>query len=552
MLTVSNLSKSYGIETVLDKVSFSINSGDRVGLVGPNGCGKTTLLRILAGQDDPDSGSVRRSPSSLRLGYLPQGFAPKETDSLQSFLAGDAEDLESLAGEVSRLAGLLAASPGRVDLQQAYDQALEYLAGADDLHQRAQPVLGALGLGSLDPNMSVSALSGGQKTRLALARVLISEPQVLLLDEPTNHLDLAMLDWLEDWLLSFRGAALVVSHDRAFLDHTATHILELSPDTHTVRQYAGSYSDYLEQKLAERERQKDAYQEQQEEIAQLRQAVSHLNGLAVKKKGGKGDSGDKFATGFFNNRTRRVVGRRRQIEQRIKRLQNEERVDKPSSAWQMKLEFGETPASSRDVLVLEDLAVGYGEKALLSGLTLTLRAGARAVLTGPNGSGKTTLLRTIAGVIPPLAGQLRLGASVRVGYLRQEQEGLDQAANALELVRSLAPFSETEARAFLHKYLFSGDGVFTPVGSLSYGERARLGLASLVAQGCSFLLLDEPVNHLDIPSRLRFEQALESFEGTILAVVHDRYFIETVASEVWEVRGKGIVVSEWNPLPGHG
>jgi ATP-binding cassette subfamily F protein 3 len=210
----------------------------------------------------------------------------------------------------------------------------------------------------------------------------------------------------------------------------------------------------------------------------------------------------------------------------------------------MKLDFGVSPASSRDVLVLDDLTVGYGPTPLLAGLTARLRFGARAILTGPNGCGKTALLRTIVGIIPPLAGRARIGASVRLGYMAQEQEGLDPALNAFDTIRALAPLSDTDARTFLHLFLFTGDGVFTPIHSLSYGERARLSLASLVAKGCNLLLLDEPINHLDIPSRARFEQALSTFEGTILTVVHDRYFIASFATEVWEIDDGKLMVNQ--------
>jgi ATP-binding cassette subfamily F protein 3 len=235
------------------------------------------------------------------------------------------------------------------------------------------------------------------------------------------------------------------------------------------------------------------------------------------------------------------VGRAKHIEQRLERLLTEERIDKPRASRQMKLEFTDTQPSGRDVLVLEDLAVGYGDTALLAGLNQTVRYGERLVLVGPNGSGKTTLLRTIAGVIPALAGRARLGSNVRLGYMAQEQEDLDPALNAFETIRREASLSETDARAFLSFYLFTGDDVFVPAGKLSYGERASLSLACLVARGCNFLMLDEPINHLDIPSRARFEQALAQFDGAILAVVHDRYFIDGFASEIWQVVEKGLV-----------
>jgi ATP-binding cassette subfamily F protein 3 len=363
---------------------------------------------------------------------------------------------------------------------------------------------------------------------------------LLLLDEPTNHLDIEMLEWLEGWLvespLARKAAVLIVSHDRTFLDRTATGILELDGDTHALRGYPGSYSNYLEAKVAERQRQWQAYSDQQEEINRLRAAAARVRKNANFKRGGKGDSGDKFAKGFFSDQTSGTMGRAKHIKKRLERLMSDDRIEKPKGSWQMKLDFGDAPTSGRDVVALENLAVGYGEQILLSELNLLVRYGERIALVGPNGAGKTTLLRTLAGQLPALAGSVRLGSNVRVGYMAQEQELFDPDRDALETIQRSVPMPETEARAFLHKYLFSGDEVFTPVGQLSYGERARLSLGCLVANGSNLLLLDEPINHLDIPARSRFEEALAGFGGAVIAVLHDRYFIEGFASLIWEVR----------------
>ena len=545
MLTVHNLSKSYGIETVLQGISFSLSRGERIGLVGPNGCGKTTLLRILARIDQPDTGSVQYDPPALQVSYLPQGFEFPPQETIGNFLDRAEGELAVLSGRIEQLAADFTLSPQQPNTQREYDTVLARLQVLSEASGKGPSVLAALGLGHMPLSTPTAILSGGQKTRLTLAGVLLSSPQLLLLDEPTNHLDLDMLEWLEDWLINCpanaAAAALIVSHDRAFLDNTVTGILELDPLTHTLRSYAGNYGDYLEQKLAERQRHWQEYSDQREEIARLRRAAARLRGEAQFKRGGKADTGDKSAKGFFANRGKETVRKAKNIERRIERLLTDERVEKPRQSWQMKLEFGDTPLSGKDVLALENLTVGYESNVLLSDLNLQVRQGARLALVGPNGAGKTTLLRTIAGILPPLAGRVRLGANVRIGYMQQEQGDLDPRLDAFTTIRSLAPFSETDARAFLHQFLFGGDDVFVPVGSLSFGERARLSLACLVAQGRNLLLLDEPINHLDIPSRARFEQALAGFEGTILAVVHDRYFIEGFATEVWEIRDRGII-----------
>jgi len=537
MLKSNQISKSYGLTPVLSGVSFSLAPGERAGLVGPNGSGKTTLLRILAGVEQPDHGSVLFTPASLRLGYLPQGLEFAEAETIGDYLAGRQGDVPALTDKLERLATALADHPNQADLQEDYDATLGLLSSAASSPGAVAVTLAALGLGHLPLETPVAVLSGGQKTRLALAGVLLADPQLLLLDEPTNHLDMGMLEWLERWLAAYASAVVIVSHDRAFLDGTVNKILELDPVTHGLRAYAGNYSDYLEQKLAEGEHARQAYSDQQAEIGRLRKTARQLRGLAKLRHGGKADDGDRFAKGFFGNRSAGTVGRAKHIERRMQDLLTREHIDKPQVGWQMKLAFGETPASGQDVLALEEVAIGYGEVALASGLNAHIRSGARVALIGANGAGKTTLVRTIAGQRPPLAGRVRLGTNVRVGYMAQEQELLDPALNALTTVRGLASMTETNARAFLHYFLFTGDEVFVPVAALSFGERARLSLASLVVQGCNFLLLDEPINHLDIPSRARFEQALTAFEGTILAVVHDRFFIAGFASEIWKLEG---------------
>jgi ATP-binding cassette, subfamily F, member 3 len=540
MLTAHHISKTYGIQPILQDISFSLSSDDRVGLIGPNGSGKTTLMRILAGLERPDSGTVVSTRSNLRVGYLAQGleFEPDQTigSSLSLHTVSDSE----LEAEIASLASALASSPDDSHLQAKYDTALHRLSITN---YQLPTILAPLGLADLPFDTPVKHLSGGQKTRLMLARVLLEEPHLLLLDEPTNHLDIDMLEWLEEWLARFNGAALIVSHDRAFLDNTVTSILQLDPITHGVKSYPGNYADYLEHKVTEREKRAQAYQDQQDEIAQLRAASAHVRGLTKIKKGGKADGGDKFAKGFFGNRaTKNVAGRAKHIEARIEKILTEERIEKPKASWQMKLDFGAPAHQSKDVLVTENLSVGY-DRPLLTGLNLHIRSGQRIALTGPNGTGKTTLIRTIAAKLDPLAGSLKLGLTVKLGYMAQEQELLNPSLNALQTIQSVAPFNETEARNFLHYFLFKGDDALRVTRELSFGERARLQLGSLVAQGCTFLLLDEPINHLDIPSRARFEEALSNFKGTVLAVVHDRYFIERFASDVWTVKdGK---VEKW-------
>ncbi|MFB0536045.1 MAG: ribosomal protection-like ABC-F family protein [Anaerolineae bacterium] len=538
MLQVSSLSKAYGDDVILEDVSFVVNPGQRVGLVGPNGCGKTTLLRIIVGQEQPDRGSVRFSPTNVSVGYLAQALEFEPEATVGDVMRQTVEGLREAERQVEALARQMAIAQGDelAPLMDEYANALARFesAGGYGVSYDMDAILAGLGLEAMDQATPVAILSGGQKTRLGLACLLQIRPQLLLLDEPTNHLDIEALEWLENFLADYDGAVIVVSHDRTLLDRTVHTILELDPLTHTVTVYPGHYSQYWQAKERELEKQWMAYKDQRERIAQMEAGIRGLAGHARRiERGTIHFHYRKIAKGL----ARRAVVQKRRLE---RLLESEERIEKPKPAWQMKLAFNDTPTSGKDVLLLEDLAMGYDGQPLFADVNLTLRRGERVVLIGPNGSGKTTLLRGIVGQVSPLAGRIRLGANVCAGYYSQEQEGLDEASNAFEEIRRVAPMGETEARSFLHYFLFKGDDVFVPVDSLSFGERARLALAKLVAAGCNLLLLDEPINHLDIPSRERFEQGLAAFEGTVLAVVHDRYFIERFATGLWAVEGSTI------------
>jgi len=532
MLSAHHITKTYGIHTVLQDITFSISAGKRFGLIGPNGCGKSTLMRILAGLDQPDSGTVTQPRPDLRIGYLSQGFELDPALTLAEACAPAPErDLESALVE---LASSLAANPSDKNLQLAYDKALLTLERAN-----VQPanLLAPLGLSGIAPETKVGTLSGGQKTRLSLARLLLEEPHLLLLDEPTNHLDIVMLEWLEGWLNRFHGAALIVSHDRAFLDNIVSSILELDPATHKVRQYGGNYSDYIEQKESEQERQMQTYLDQQVEIRRMRQDINRTKQQALHVELTT-TSREPGVRRYAKKVAKKALSREKKLE---RFLESDKLVERPRPSWQIKLDFAAPEHQSKDILVTENLAIGYpGHPPLLENIRLHIRAGQRIALTGPNGCGKTTLLRTVAGKLEPVSGSVRLGASVKLGYMTQEQEHLDLDKSPLETIQSASLFNQTEARHFLHFYLFSGDDPLRPARSLSYGERTRLELALLVAQGCTFLLLDEPINHLDIPARARFEQALSKYTGTVLAVVHDRYFIEQFATAVWAMENSRI------------
>jgi len=549
MLTISNLTKTFpgADEPIFSGVSFTVNAGERVGLIGPNGAGKTTLLRCILGETVPDTGSVQLNPPTLRVGYLPQGLNVPDDRLVRDVLSPGAADLRAAEAELERLAVALSSAEGEAldRLSEEYTAALERVetlsAQADSTN--AERILAGLGLADVPLDWPAAALSGGQKTRLGLAALLVQDPQLLILDEPTNHLDVTALEWLEDWLTGFPGGALIVSHDRTFLDETVNRIVALDEHTHTARVFEGTYSDYAAAVRSELDRQWALWRDQQVEIARLQADARQTMARAVRKENATRDSTQR-------RYARKVAQRAKAKETRLRRyLESDERVEKPRQTWSLKLDFGDLPPTGQDVVFLEDLAIGYDPAApLLHDLNLTLRAGERVAVLGPNGHGKSTLLKTIVGELPPLAGRVRVGASIRIGYLAQEQEILDPTSNALTIIQAEAPLNHTDARSFLHYFLFTGDDVFTPVRDLSYGERARLMLAVLVARGANLLVLDEPINHLDVPSREQFEQALAAFQGSVLAVVHDRYFVDKFATTVWHIEDGALTEHVREPL----
>ncbi len=546
MLTAHHLSKSFELNTLFENASFSLNPGERKGLVGPNGCGKTTLIRILAGLEPPTSGNVSRAPN-LRIGYLPQGFEPEPSLTIEQTINAHVGTIAALEIELGATAEALAEKTTDQVLQNKYDDLIQRIQSADA--SRAAQILVGLGLDNIEPNLPVGRLSGGQQTRLSLALVLLDDPQCLLLDEPTNHLDISMLEWLEHWLLNSPCAALIISHDRAFLDQVADHILEMDPSKHSVREYTGNYSDYLSQRQAELEHQWSAYNDQQAEIRRMRQDIirtreqaAHTERQASSIRIGGSDYKQKGYKSYQQGIAKKVAKKAKSRQKKLDRyMKSDERIEKPRSTWQMKLEFTQTKHLGRTVIRLENLSIGYDPThPLLSGIQLDLHAKQRVALTGPNGCGKTSLLRTITGQIPALDGEVHISPTAQLGYLTQDQSGLDVDQTPVDLM--LRYYSnETTARSFLAYYLLTGDEALKPISFLSFGQRTRLWLAKLVAEGCNCLLLDEPINHLDIPSRTQFEQALAQFDGTVLAVVHDRYFIQRFAEEVWWVEDGNIL-----------
>ncbi|MGC8838870.1 MAG: ABC-F family ATP-binding cassette domain-containing protein [Anaerolineae bacterium] len=514
LITARGLAKAYGAQDVFQDVTLSIERGDRIALIGRNGEGKSTLLKVLAGLEPPTAGTVQCA-RHLSIGYLPQ-HAGLDSDltlweaMLEVFapLLAQQEELRRLEAEMS------AQDAPDQALLDRYGALLEAFgeAGGYEFEARIRQVLVGLGLGPEKWDEPVRHLSGGEKTRALLARLLLQGPDLLLLDEPTNHLDLQATEWLEGFLATWPGTLVLVAHDRYLLDRLATRVWEL--EFGRLETYRGNYTAYLEQRAARRERQVREWEAQQDLVRRTEEFVRRY-GAGQRSKEARG---------------------------RAKRLARLERVERPREARTMALSLRSALRSGDLVLEMEDLVVGYRteegeERAVLSVPEARVFRGECVALMGPNGSGKTSLLRTLMGEVPPLGGTFRLGASVVVGYLPQGHGDLDPEATVLESLLQVKDLPLSEARHVLGRYLFSGDDVFKPVAALSGGERSRLALARLALQGANFLILDEPTTHLDIPSREVLEEVLAGFGGTVLLVSHDRYLVDRLADQVWWAEG---------------
>jgi ATP-binding cassette subfamily F protein 3 len=510
LLTVTNLAKTFGATEIFRNVSFQVADREHVALVGANGTGKSTILRIIARLEYPDEGEIARA-AGLQVTYLPQEarFSSNRTVRAETHLAF--EHVLQAGARMREIEHAMAAAGEReLDaLLHEYDrlQAKFESAGGYDVEHRSEGILFGLGFSADHLETPVNLLSGGQKTRVALAKALLAGPDLLLLDEPTNHLDLEMLEWLEDFLRSWGGACLVVSHDRYFLDRVTTRTLDLAFGR--LEDYPAPYTRYLALREERMDRRRKEYEEQQEFINRTEEFIR-------KYKAGQ--------------RSREARGR----QTRLDRL---ERIERPQEREALNLRTGASLRSGQNVLSATPMRIGYprdGESlVLVQTPELVIQRGDRVGLVGPNGSGKTTLLRTLTGQIPALKGRHDFGTNVKPGYFAQAHEQLDLRGTPLSTILGAQPMGEESARNYLGRFLFSEDDVYKPVDALSGGERSRLALALLLLQRANFLILDEPTNHLDISARETLEGLLSGFDGTILFVSHDRYFIDRIATRIW-------------------
>ncbi len=552
LITANSLSKSFGAEDLFGNVSFAVAKGARLALVGPNGIGKTTLLRILIGEEEPSSGTVTRA-RSLRISYLPQEADFELRGTLWDVCLEPFADLIRMQGELEKLEAEMSDSLKQDHalvrygtLQHNFEQRGGYV-----YQVRIKQVLTGLGFDPSDFQMSLDHLSGGQRTRAHLARLLLSNPDLLLLDEPTNHLDISAVEWLEGYLSQWDGAAVIVSHDRYFLDHACNALLEMAISG--AEYYRGNYTTYLQERENRWQHRFEVFESEKEKLIRefeyIKKNISGQNTLQAKGK---------------LKRLTRVVQAIEQVGMDAVVSTNWSQLDVGTTTSPFSVEEAErrvhalrppqrlmpdlhlhlrsTRRSGDLVIRTRDLQVGYRDepgipgKLLFRAPDIELRRTDCAALIGPNGAGKSTFLKTILGQIEPLAGEVILGASLHVGYFAQAHEGLDPEKTVFDEILTQAPeMLPYQGRDYLGKYLFSGDDAFKRVSMLSGGERGRLALAKLALQDTNLLLLDEPTNHLDIPSQEVLQSVLDSYKGTILLVSHDRYLVDALATQIWEI-----------------
>jgi ATP-binding cassette subfamily F protein 3 len=514
LFRLSDVYKSYGAQDVLRGASVQVNAGEHVGLVGRNGAGKTTIFRLISGSETPDKGDVVRA-RGLRLGLLEQHIHFDAGSTVHESALAAFGHLQQIEHEMHELEHRMAEATD--DLERVLERYSELQTafereGGFEYAARAEAVLQGLGFTRDTWMMETEKLSGGQQNRLGLARLLLAEPDVLLLDEPTNHLDVSAVEWLEEFLSAYASAYVIISHDRYFLDRTSARIVEV--ELGRAASYTGNYSAYLVEREVRREAQQRAYENQQHLIAKTEEFIRR---------------------NIAGQKTKQAKSRRKMLE----KLERVESVRPDQSSGDFRLKAVER--AGNQVLTVEDASVGYPGKLLASDITFTLRRGEALGIIGPNGSGKTTFIKTVLGKLPALSGEIKWGTKVEVGYYAQQLDDLDDRNEIIMELRRVAPSTATagELRSFLAKFLFTGDDVYKHVRDLSGGEKGRLALAKLIYSRANVLILDEPTNHLDIPSREALEEALDAYQGTIVTISHDRYFLDRVATQILALDGEG-------------
>ena len=538
LLAVHHLTKTYGAISVLNDLSFIVNSSDRIGIVGPNGVGKSTLLRLLVGLEEADAGTISYGPA-IASGYLAQSTPDFFGRTIDDLILASIGDLRQLEQRMHELEAAMSA-PEEEQLASLLDEYHKVSTrfqdrGGYEIDYKIDAILAGLRLSYLPRTQEVDTLSGGEKERLGLATLLLRAPDILLLDEPTNHLDFATMAWLEDYLAHYHGAALIVSHDRQFLNQAVNHIFEISEHDHQLKEYTGNYDAYVLAKAAERKKWEEDYERQQEEMQELRKRIKESARQVGHGYRAPRDN-DKFARHFFAQRVDSTIARNvRAAEEQLARIEADA-IPKPPEIMRVNSQFKAEAMQSEVVIALSHLAKGFEGRRLFEDLNLIVPGRARIMLVGPNGTGKTTLLKLIMGLETPDTGEVKVVAGAHIGYLPQEPETLDEQKTVIDTYRYNQIGYEGELIGRLLGYgLFRLEDMQKKVGQLSLGQRRKLGIARLMAEGPNVLLLDEPTNYISLDVLEAFEAAIMDFPGPVIAISHDRWFIQRFGGEVWEM-----------------
>ncbi|MEM9951314.1 MAG: ABC-F family ATP-binding cassette domain-containing protein [Chloroflexota bacterium] len=537
ILRLTGIRKYYGTKLVLDGVDLSLNRGERIALVGENGVGKTTLSRMITGEEFADNGTIHLA-TDAQIAYLPQEVIGDDKLTVQAYIESAMGDLNRLRERMRELEHAMTTSDELDPIMQEYGQVQEQFErrGGYEIETSIERIFDGLNITYINKQRPLQTLSGGERTRVALTGLLLREPDLLILDEPTNHLDFAGIAWLENYLADYPHAVLLITHDRTFINRVANIISELNATTKHLHTYHGNYDDYLVQRQHEYQQKVDAYNQQNNEMKALQRAISKQT-HNTQGKVHVSTENDKHIRNFMNAQSDKTVkrkltdakGRLRDIEQN--------RLDNPRHEWRVEFRFDPLPLGSSEPIRLENLSKAFSDEVLFQDVNMIVPNGERVVLVAPNGSGKSTLLRLIMGLQDADSGTIKISPSAIIGYLDQDGETLGMERKVLDSLRDVTQGTDSELLAELHRSGLFADASLPKktIAELSVGQRRKLGLARIIASRANLLLLDEPTNHLDPLSLEALEEALINFEGTILAVSHDRRFVEKVATRIWRI-----------------
>ncbi|BCL80041.1 ABC transporter ATP-binding protein [Ktedonobacteria bacterium brp13] len=550
LLTVRALSKGFSVHRILENVTFTINANDRAGIVGPNGVGKTTLLRLLVGQEEVDSGSISYAPAT-EYGYLSQTTPPfygRSIDDMLLAAVGNLKRLEERMRELEQAMAITEGEPLALLMQEYGTVSSRYQdRGGYELDYKIDMILSGLRIDYLPRQQRVETLSGGEKARVGLAALLLQSPDILLLDEPTNHLDVASMEWLEEYIAQYAGAVLMVSHDRQFLNKAVNQIFEITEHDHQLKQYSGNYDAYVATREIERRHWLEQYERQQEEIKELKKRIK-VSGRQVGHTHRAARDNDKFLPYFFEQNVQSTIAKNvRAAQVQLERIEADA-LEKPPEAMQVNSQFQGSGIQSQVVIHLDQLCKRFGERTVLNDVNASIAAQDRIILTGPNGSGKTTLLKLIMGQEQPGSGSVTVVAGARIGYLPQEPDDLDLGKTVIETYRREQIGYEGEHIGKLIGYgLFRREDMEKQVRQLSIGQRRKLEIACLMAQQPNVLLLDEPTNYISLEMLEAFESAIMNFAGPVIVITHDRWFIRRLhdhKSQRWELTDGQLQIRE--------